>query len=323
MSENKYNVFSELDHQNSDIIAHYIDEKNELSGDPVVLINKLPIEIFVTQDLINFNKTLFVGKIAAHGTLKLPYNSVTDGDTFRFEYCGSFYNNIELPKRCFVCPSHSVTKRHGSIIIGTVSSYAATFRRDIMASNDIASINMHNMLPWPVMITIDEKPIIYLQGNIDLENKYYHGDLTTSPSVYYDNFNMGIKLDTIFKAKVNIKNKNPKESKDSWLDLYSFCIGDKDLSEIFIGMTSTLIDKKLLTSTTPGKYPQNTTGTSIYRLGMVELDKTGSRGKTLSLIPKNFPPEDKNRTNFIYPSQRSTVPYARYKQLSNGNIICL
>lgn len=319
MSENKYNIFNELDDQNSDILAHYIDENNELSGKPVVLVNNLPIDIFVTQDLVNLNKTLYVGKIPAHGTLKLPYNSVTDGDVFRFEYSGSIINNMELPKRYFVCPSHSITKRHGSIIIGTVSSYAATFRRDIMASNDIASINMHNMLPWPVLITIDEKPIIYLQGNIDLENKYYHGDLTTSPSVYYDNFNMGIKLDTIFKAKVNIENKNPPV----WIDLYSFIIGDKDLSEIFIGMTSTLIDKKIFTSTTPGKYPQNTTGSSIYRLGTIELDKTGARGKQMSLIPKNFPPEDKNRTNFIYPSQRSTVPYARYKQLSNGNVICL
>ena len=46
-------------------------------------------------------------------------------------------------------------------------------------------------------------PIVYVERNCRFRKLKHHGDLTVSPSVYFDNLNQGLKLGTKFDVFID------------------------------------------------------------------------------------------------------------------------
>lgn len=302
--------YASLSDQPSDRLGKYVD--NIIEGRPIVLTNKLPVDLLVIQDIRFTDISKYVGELKSRGTLELSGDSVQDGDIFNFVYRDPISNT---PK--FACKSHAITKRQGGILVGNVSSFISVFKRDFSAGGDMTSINIHNLLPWPLTIELDKKPVMYIERNIDLGNPQHHGDLTVSPSVYFDNFNRGINLGTTFDVYAGIQYPQSSTSGQKTY-LYSFSLSDIDVDHIFIGDVAPIIDRKNFTSATPALYQKNTTGRSIYRIGSeAPFSKAGD------ILEKNSPKADLARNSFSHPNVRSTVPSARYKKLSGENVTVL
>lgn len=303
-----YNQVSQL---YSDKIAESVDQY--LKGSPLRLNNKLPVEVYVMQE--SYKGQFNVGSIKPGESLFLRDDSVSDGDILHFLYTPQYkskgsYNHIS--------PSHSVTKRHGTILIGTISSYTQTYRRDISPGGDVSSINVHNMLPWNLVIAIGAKPVMYIQKNYELDNPRYNGDITVSPSVYYDNLNQGIKLGTKFDVYANLDGVEPTVDLSKNKYLYSFVLNDTDQDRIIIGVISSVIDQSRMT----GVNSKNS-GRAIYRLGSEESTEpkfVPGEHTFYAFNAKNGAGTDKKRAT-INSNVRSTNPSARHKMLSGNNVI--
>ena len=320
----------------SDKLSRDIDNFNSKIHDSLTFINKLPVHIKVIQEPIGENinvqdRIIDRGILYAKNTLKVPYNEIIDGDLFHF---------IDPHSGKFICRSYSVTKRHGTVLVGNVAAYSETYKRDISAGGDLSSVNIHNLLPWPIIITVgptggsvgtpdivsplrESSSILKIQANVDLNNPKYHGDITVSPSVYFDNLNQGINIGTQFEVYISIPSSNGEGLTQH---LYTFTINDNNEDRIFIGIVSPIIDQSELTGIS-GDYmlaPRNTTGRAIYRLGKKERDMSKPDffpGElNYAFNAKNASRTDNLRTTFDS-NIRSTVPLARYKKLSGVDVI--
>jgi len=303
-----YDQVSEL---YSDKIANSVDEY--LKGSPLRLNNKLPVEVYVFQE--SYKGRFKVGSIKPGESLFLQDDSISDGDVLHF-----LYNPQKNQPGSYshICPSHSVTKRHGTILIGTVSSYTKTYRRDISAGGDVSSINVHNMLPWDLVVAISGKPVMYIQKNRELNNSRYNGDITVSPSVYFDNLNQGINIGTKFDIYANLDGSVPSVDLSKNKYLYSFVLNDIDQDRIIVGVISSVIDQSRMT----GINSKNS-GKALYRLGSVDNKEPifvpGER-TFYAFNAKNGPGTDRKRAT-INSNVRSTNPLARHKMLSGNNVI--
>jgi hypothetical protein len=329
MNSNQYNTYVPLNNQPQDIQAKKLDKV--IQGYPLTLINRLPLDIIILQEILySDNGIREVGILKAHGILKIPDNQIKDGDTLHFQWNNKGYKQ-------FVCPSHRVIKRLWRIFVGTVVSYTKTYKRDWHPGGDVSSINIHNLLPWPIIVYTNDSrgmsvPIVYVERNVDLGNPKHHGDLTVSPSVYFDNLNQGLKLGT--KFDVFIDNRQYKEIPSK---LYSFVLDDIDTGRIFIGGVNTKVDEHTATGANPDIYTVSNTGRAIFRAGIYNpldvspaINKLGTvpEGITGGVIVKgkNAPREDKHRNSRINIDKdqriRSTIPSIRYKKLSDEGTIC-
>lgn len=324
-----YKNFVILTNQVSDIYCKDIDEK--IQNDPIVFHNKLPINIIVlyeknTHDTIRgpSGQVQKIGEINAQKTLALSVEfskSVNNGDLFHFMYTKNPIenspqknNNPFVPSGngtgyLYACPSINITKRHGSILVGGVSTYTKTFRRDIHPGGDISSINVHNLLAWPLTIYKDGRKVMYIEPNIYLESPYHHNDMTITPSVYYDNFNLGLNVGTTFEVYMNVGEKLIK--------LYDFMLNDIDENIILIGNVSPLVDSSVATGANEYITKKQQTGRAIYRIGP---DLQVPFNHNIGVLSKNSNQSNLRRTTYssdkIY-----TVPSARYPRLSGDNII--
>lgn len=313
----KYDLISQ---QYSDRYAHQVD--SYLQGMPVKLLNKLPINVYaVVQRGLKFVSQTHV---SPRGEAMLPYEDIEDGDLISFYYNpsgGDDSNAIEKDKLMHVCPSHSITKRHGTILIGNVSSYVQTYKRDISPGGDLSSINVHNMLPWDMTITKGNRIAIFLQGNRNLDDFQYNGNIAVSPSVYYDNLNQGVDVGTVFSVYANTSFSAPTTDLNKLTYLFSFTINDTDEDRVIIGVVSSVIDKSTMT----GLNSKNS-GRAIYRLGNNEPGQnsvaqfTPGRNTEYAFHDKYGKGTDKHRNTFGS-EKRSTVETARYKQLSGANLL--
>jgi hypothetical protein len=301
-----YNQVSQL---YSDKIAQTVDQY--LAGSPLRLNNKLPVEVHVFQE--SYRGKFNVGSIKPAESLFLRDDSISDGDVLHFLYkpqSSSSYSHI--------CPSHSVTKRHGTILIGTVSSYTKTYRRDISPGGDVNSINVHNMLPWDLVVAIAGKPVMYVQKNRELNNPRYNGDITVSPSVYFDDIRRGVNIGTKFDIFANLEGNEPSVDLTKNKFLYSFVLNDIDQDRIIVGVVSPVIDQSRMT----GINSKNS-GKALYRLGNIDkVEPVFVPGERTfyAFNAKNGPGTDKKRAT-LGSNVRSTNPLARHKMLSGNNVI--
>lgn len=316
--------YKRLVQQPSDTIARNIDAY--IQGSPVILVNKLPVDIVVIHE--NARESKIIGTLLAHQTLSIAdniNNLIRDGDILHFKYM-----NLRSTKMEFVCPSHSVTKRHSNINVGTPMSYPGIYKRDISPGGDLSSINIHNLLPWPIIISKKQKPLMIIEANSDLGNPNNHGNLTISPSIYYDNYNMGINIGT--KFDVSIDNRSGLLSFDkskSTIDLYSFEITDVNDNEIFIGGVSPIIGASVNTGTNNYIHQRQHIGRAIYRFGDdIDLEDIPPEGVSIKSKAKNARGTDIKRTGLggsgssdksVY--ARSTNPMSRHQQLSGRNTV--
>jgi hypothetical protein len=169
---------------------------------------------------------------------------------------------------------------------------------------------------------------MYIDANVDLGNSSHHGDMTTAPSVYFDDLNMGIQLGTQFEVFIDGTKKStfsggivnaPTKS------LYTFVINDIDVADIFIGGVSPAIDLHEATGANMDINFKSVTGRAIYRLGEDRLSFALKYNDSMAILPKNGPGTDMHRNSFNKDNSykyRSTNPSARHKQLSGGNIVC-
>ena len=301
-----YNQVSQL---YSDKIAQTVDQY--LAGSPLRLNNKLPVEVQVFQE--SYKGKFNVGSIRPTESLFLRDDSISDGDVLHFLYKpqnSSLYSHI--------CPSHSVTKRHGTILIGTVSSYTKTYRRDMSPGGDVNSINVHNMLPWELVVAIAGKPVMYIQKNRELNNPRYNGDITVSPSVYFDDIRRGVNIGTKFDIYANLDGNEPSVDLTKNKFLYSFVLNDIDQDRIIVGVVSPVIDQSRMT----GINSKNS-GKALYRLGntdKVEPIFVPGERTFYAFNAKNGPGTDKKRAT-LGSNVISTNPLARHKMLSGNNVI--
>lgn len=346
---NQGRTYNKITEYPSDTLCKYVDNAMAVTDTPVIFINKLPINLVVLQELRFSNGTVrTAGQLKAKGKLFLDSTTVQDGDIFYFQYVpnhnGHTLSSYTNPK--FACTSIAITKRHGAIIVGNVSSVVNMYRRFLFSGADVSSINLHNLLPWPLIITLEDTPVAYLDRNVDLGDSNHHGDLTVTPTIYFDNMGRGLNLGTTFGVYIDnkdgtfpIESSCQKKSQGVFgeggipdnsplfkaIYLYNFVLSDIDMDHIFIGDVSPTIDKKNLTSATPSPYPQNTTGRSIYRIG-----ENAPFSKEGRILEKNSPKADLRRTplgstrdRVGNSAVRSTVPSARYKKLSGENVTML
>ena len=341
--------------QNKLPIDVYVFLENRNTGNFWININPLGPSI-----------TTFIGIIKPHSSITIPYNASQDNDILHFKYDVNFVdrsvhnptktfsqtidpalerasnskiilsNSGEIPQNLsFVCPSIDVVKRFGNIIIGGIVSFTKTFKRDIHPGGDISSINIHNMLPWPLNIYMDGKKVMVIDRNHDL-GTIHHGDLTQSPVVYFDNWNRGLNIGTRFDIYI-IRN-DLKESINP-LYLSTFVISDTNQDHIFIGQPSNQIDDSSITGANTRNAIINGTGQAIYRIGdinplnksmiynKVEGINTNNRkymiteATSIGVMPKNYNPSNKYRTPMDNRSSHGTVPTARYGMLSGNNMI--
>lgn len=316
--------YDELSNQPSDKLCGYLDLHYDCV--PVVFINNLPLDVLIIQesssvdhslkvisnnlpppiDFVINNISNIVGIVkGSQGKLTLNSKNVKDGDIFYFK---------NTANTMFVCPSYRIVKRHGNVLIGSVSTFTGTFKRDISAGGDLSSVNFRNLLPWPLLIKTKGKVVAYVDQNVDLGSPNHHGDLTVSPSVYYDNLNQGVNIGTHFDVYI-VFNKGNKLMKEVFF--LSFIIHDNDVHDIFIGNVTSQIDKKNLTDVNSdiSDYNGNYSGRAIYRLGgdfqrIIEKNSTSNCSQGI----------DKNRNTLYHRNIRSTVPLARYMKVSGENV---
>lgn len=321
-SQSKNFLYEKLDDQPSDQIAHYLD--NLIVDLPTVLVNKLPVDITVILEKRWSDLILNAGILRAKGNLSIPYNRIEDGDLLHF---------LDENKK-FITKSHRVTKRTGKILVGNVSVNTKTYKRDIHPGADLSSVNMHNMLPWPLAIYMStgtknhgsKTPAVLLDPNTLLGDPNHHGDKTMTPSVYFDNLGFGINIGTIFNVVAVMRNKKPDElSVKKMVYLFSFKITSTDNADIFIGDVNPIIGESNFTDVSPPLHEKNTTGRAIYRLGESQ-DSMGNVGNIYfpdgkrTITSKNYAGFDKNRNTINTRNDYSTVPSAKYKMLSGNNV---
>ncbi len=284
---------------------------------PVMFVNKLPCFITIVQEGRWSGKSKQVGVVSPLKTFELASNSVLDGDLFHFLYevKGALF---------FACRSCNITKSHGPVMIGNISVYPGVYRRDISAGGDLSSINIRNLLPWPIIVSsANNKPVAFVEKNTTLGDPNAHGNITISPSVYYDNNNMGINIGTMFKVYIDNNNNvmGLPSPVPSVVPLYSFIIRDANDNEILIGNTGPIIDKSIGTGTNAKITFQQQTGRAIYRIGDdMPLDSIPPEG--VGVRAKNAKGTDYVRANLIYNTKtRSTNTIARHPKLSGNNVV--
>jgi len=322
ISDTKTWTYDLISHQYPDKYAKVVDDY--LEGSPIKVVNKLPVKVYaVVQRGLAF---VIQFDLEPRGSTLLGWNDIQDADLISFYYNPSGKDDttaINKDGLRHVCPTHSITKRHGTILVGNVSSYVQTYKRDVSPNSDLSSINVHNMLPWDLTITKSgsNRVVMYVQGNRSLDSFTYNGDITVSPSVYYDDFNQGVDVGTSFSIYANTKFSQPTTDINKLTYLYSFTINDIDEDRIIVGVISSVIDKSNMTGV-----DSKNSGKSIYRLGNNEP----AYNDTPTFIPgrqtyyafdqKYGKGTDKHR-NSLNSNVRSTVQTARYKQLSGANIL--
>jgi hypothetical protein len=322
ISDTKTWTYDVISQQYPDKYAKVVDDY--LDGSPIKVVNKLPIKVYaVVQRGLNF---VMQFDLEPRGSTFLKWNEIQDADLVSFYYNPSGKNNesvIEKDGLRHVCPTHSITKRHGTILVANVSSYVQTYKRDVSPSSDLSSINVHNMLPWDLTITKSgsNRVAMYVQANRSLDSFTYNGNIAMSPSVYYDNFNQGVDVGTKFSVYANTTFSEPTNDINKLTYLYSFTINDIDEDRIIIGVISSVIDKSNMTG-----LDSKNSGRAIYRLGKNEP----AYNDTPTFIPgrqtyyafdqKYGKGSDKHRNTFGS-DKRSTVETARYKQLSGANVL--
>lgn len=315
-------TYDKISQQYSDKYAKKVDEY--LQGYPIKLLNKLPVKVYV---VVQRNlKFVMQTEVNPRGETLIPYENIEDGDLASFYYDPSGKDNKEVVEQDglrHVCPTHSITKRHGTILVGNVSSYVQTYRRDISAGGDLSSINVHNMLPWDLTITKGEggRVAMFVQGNRSLDDFKYNGNIAVSPSVYYDDLNQGVDIGTKFNVYADTAFSKPTTNINDLTYLFSFTINDVDEDRIIVGVVSSVIDKSVMT----GINSKNS-GRAIYRLGSNEPGQNSvaefvpGRNTKYAFHDKYGISTDKHRNTFNS-QERSTVETARYKQLSGANVL--
>jgi hypothetical protein len=162
---------------------------------------------------------------------------------------------------------------------------------------------------------------MYIQSNRNLDSFTYNGNISVSPSVYYDDLNQGVDVGTKFSVYANTAFSKPTNDINKLTYLYSFTINDIDEDRIIIGVISSVIDKSNMTG-----LDSKNSGRAIYRLGKDEPAYndtptfTSGRGTQYAFNDKYGKGTDKHRNTFGS-DKRSTVETARYKQLSGANIL--
>lgn len=308
--------YETLDNQYSDQYAKIVD--NYLEGSPIKVLSKLPVKIYVTVQ--RGLKVVMETTIESRNYVFLPYDKIENGDLINFYYDPTGKNDGNFDNLRHVAPTHSITTRHGTILVGNVSSVNKTYKRDISPGRDLSSINVHNMLPWDLTILKGVKPVMYVQKNQNLDNVKYNGNITISPSVYYDDLNQGVDIGTSFNVYANTKFGKPTMDINKLTYLFSFTINDIDEDRIIIGVVSSVIDRSIMT----GVNSKNS-GRAIYRLGNDDpYGKTPiftpGRNSVYAFNEKYGKGTDKHRNTFGS-NERSTVETARYKQLSGANVL--
>ena len=136
-----------LDSSPADIEALRRDKM--LLGTDLYIYNCLPVSVFVVCEGRMDGKIRPIGLAQANSMFTIGNEiGVNDGDILIF---------LSQDQRSIISPSHRVIKRTGTIIIGGVSSHTNTFKRDYHPNGDVSSINIHNMLPWALFITLEHK----------------------------------------------------------------------------------------------------------------------------------------------------------------------
>lgn len=315
-------TYDRISEQYPDKYAKVVDDY--LENYPIKLINKLPVKVYaVVQRGLKF---VMQTEIEPRGETLIPYENIEDADLISFYYNPLGKNDVSIIEKDglrHVCPTHSITKRHGTILVGNVSSYVQTYKRDISPGGDLSSINVHNMLPWDLTITKGEggRVAMFVQKNTNLDDFRYNGNIAISPSVYYDNLNQGVDVGTKFNVYANTSFSNPTTDINKLDYLFSFTINDIDEDRVIIGVVSSVIDKSVMT----GINSKNS-GRAIYRLGSNEPGQNDvakfipGRNTQYAFHDKYGRGTDKHRNSFGS-DKRSTVETARYKQLSGANVL--
>jgi len=308
--------YNRLNFQTPDLEATRID--NLIRNKPFVIINKLPVDISIIQEDNESSPITMIGRsmmLPARGRIEM--DDAKDGVILHFQYKDPRTNKLD-----FVCPSHKILKRTGKLFVGGVTSYTKTYRRDIHPGGDISSINVHNLLPWDIILYTNGAPVMNVQRNLDLGTAKHHGDLTVSPYVYYDNNRQGLKIGTSFEVFAFIP-KGGVDTTKSLTKLYSFMIDDIDLNHIFVGDPNPQIDEHTSTGANPQIYSVQHTGRAIYRFSEpIQAVMPGGITGGGQMMGKNYPGQDKHRLHQGNSRIKSTVPSARFKKLSGANIVC-
>lgn len=233
-----------------------------------VLYNKLPVAVKVIHERVEPPSITTLGTVGKNETLTIQARQILSKDLLHFIY------TAPSGKRYYACPSHEVALHLGDVIIGTVVSAQGGYNRDIHFNGDISSVRIHNMLPWPVYVSHNGRRAMYIDRNEFLGTKE-HGDLLAVPSVYFDNSNMGLKINDLLK--IEIDNRITPEIPIEWA---TFEVGDRYISEIFIGQNTTQVGSHIK----PELY--------FYRLG---TDNSKIRPKNDSNIKSIWPTQNTNK----------------------------
>jgi hypothetical protein len=330
--------YDRLNDQNSDKVAHYLD--SQIKNIPTTLINHLPVNISIFLEKKWSHKIYFIGIIKEKSTFKISFDLIEDGDLLHFK---------DSTQQNFILKSHIFIRRLSSILLGNVTTSTKTFKRNVHPGADLSSVNMYNMLPFPLAIymatgnTVNNKkadqiggqttfdfgkntPAVLLDANNFLGSPEHHGDRTMAPTVYFDNLGFGINIGTIFYVFAIMREKKLNEmSTNKKVYLYAFMINSTDNTDIFIGDISPIIGESNFTEVSPPLHEKNTTGRAIYRLGE-EQDSMGNVGNMhfptgeRMITPKNYPPLDKPRNSMNNHGVYATVPSAKYRDVSGKNV---
>jgi len=268
--------------QPQDVIRDGIN--NEIENNPVTLKNSLPFHIVVFQerDDLSYSGSRRLSQLRPNESIEVTPGVIKTGDLLHFMYFGPSVKS----QGHFVTPSILVRKHLGIINIGSVVSAQGGYNRDIHPNGDISSVRIHNMLPWPLYISHNNKRVGFVGGNRTLGTKE-HGNMLASPAIYFDNGNMGLKLGDKFQIFVDnsLAPEIPRY-------LYSFSVVDRNVSEIFIGQGSTETDS----SHKPENY--------AYNLGLSHFPRTHNALGT-----------------DLHRQKGNRIPIAKYRALSGNNVV--
>lgn len=340
-----------LDSSPADIEALRRDKM--LLGTDLYIYNCLPVSVFVVCEERMNGKIHPIGLAQECSMFTISDElGVNDGDILIF---------LSKDQRSVISPSHRVVKRNGTIIIGGVSSHTNTFKRDYHPNGDVSSINIYNMLPWPLSISLEhkskpgrlEQPF---QGYSPVRGESVRGGSQLKGNLYDENVN-SIRYPvsktedrpvSIIEIEPNTMLSNARHHGDMtvapnvYFDDNGFGIF---LGEIF--QVSAMINNKAVRlysfsvndidetnifigmpsvkidqHTSTGSSHTFRTGTSIYRMSEKILPiMPGGRTGGATLMGKNFPGTDMRRSS-LHSSSRSTNITARYKMISGNNSVC-
>jgi hypothetical protein len=268
-------MYTHLDNQSSDKLCNIIDQNR--FGQPIIFINKLPINITVIQEKVYSHAIINAGILPSLGNLSLAYDR-------------------------HVCISYNMTKRQTPVVVGNVTAYPNIYRRDIIAGGDLSSINVHNLLCFPIVVGKNGKPIMEIQENVFLGDPLEHGNVTIAPTVSYDNFNLGINIGDQFDIYIDNRLKCLPSIQSQFIKLYSFIINDINENDIFVGYAGSLVSANTKTGASVGFNLKQGTGNAIYRIGPNNIRRDQIPNEGIGIKPKNF------------------KTLARNLQLSGGNV---